>query len=102
MYRTHIVWARTWKLTLIPFLLVLADIGRSNHLTRPYGSRITRSCHGSGTGTYALWLLSMTKPGDNVVLAKVTLRVRYFYAVTLAVNVLCTRELRVILADFRR
>ncbi|KAJ3529271.1 hypothetical protein NM688_g7876 [Phlebia brevispora] len=68
-YRTHIVWARNFKLTLIPFLLVLADIG---------------------TGTYALWLLNETKPGDNALLSEVTIRVRYFYAVTLALNLLCS------------
>ena len=43
-----------------------------------------------GTGAYAMWLLNATKPGDNALMGEVTVRVRYFYAVTLALNVICS------------
>lgn len=43
-----------------------------------------------------MWLLCETMPGDNVLLSEVTTRVRWFYAITLALNVLCSSALLII------
>ena len=45
----------------------------------------------TGLGIYAVFLLSQVIPGDNALMSIVTERVKYFYAVTLALNLLCTR-----------
>ncbi len=45
------------------------------------------------TGSYSVWLLGLTKVGENALMGKVTNIVRYFYGVTLAVNLLCTGKI---------
>lgn len=55
-----------------------------------------------GTGTYAMWLLGATKPGDNALMGEVTIRVRYFYAVTLALNLICSGTRRYLYLDDAR
>ncbi len=36
-----------------------------------------------------MWTLSRTHPGDLLVLADVTIRIRYFFILTICVNMLC-------------
>ncbi|EMD35416.1 hypothetical protein CERSUDRAFT_116183 [Gelatoporia subvermispora B] len=69
VYRTFVVWRRNVYLVAIPFMLFLADIAMS---------------------AWATWSLTQVKLGDNVLLADVTLRAKYFYALTLALNLICT------------
>ncbi|OJT03199.1 hypothetical protein TRAPUB_6247 [Trametes pubescens] len=40
-------------------------------------------------GIWAMWTLSRTHPGDLLVLADVTIRIRYFFILTFCVNMLC-------------
>jgi len=69
VYRTFLVWGRSYTLITIPFLLFLVDIAMS---------------------AWATWSLTQVKMNDNVLLADVTARAKYFYAVTLALNLVYT------------
>ncbi|KAI0337376.1 hypothetical protein BDW22DRAFT_1364141 [Trametopsis cervina] len=68
-YRTYIVWARSMFLAVFLALLIVADVA---------------------LGTYAVYLLAATRPGDDALSGRVTERVKWFYVVTLVVNLLCT------------
>ncbi|OCH86138.1 hypothetical protein OBBRIDRAFT_783706 [Obba rivulosa] len=69
VYRTFAVWRRSFFFVMTPCILFLADIAMS---------------------AWATWSLTQVKFGDNVLLADVTLRAKYFYAITLALNLMCT------------
>ncbi|OCH86145.1 hypothetical protein OBBRIDRAFT_828485 [Obba rivulosa] len=69
VYRTYLVWGRSYLAATIPFLLFIVDIAMS---------------------TWATWSLTQTRVSDDVLLANVTIRAKYFYAVTLSLNLLCT------------
>ncbi|THG93724.1 hypothetical protein EW026_g7590 [Hermanssonia centrifuga] len=69
VYRTFIIWDRRYLVAAGPFLLFLADIA---------------------TSIWATWSLKEAKPGSNVLMADVTLRAKYFYAITLVLNCICT------------
>lgn len=81
------MWGRNRYLAIIPVMLLCADIGMD---IRPYIS--LRRLTPSGLGVYAVWLLAQTEPGKNALLGLVTERVKYFYVITLVLNLLCTGE----------
>ncbi|KAI0684466.1 hypothetical protein BC835DRAFT_1422300 [Cytidiella melzeri] len=68
-YRTFVVWGRNVILAGFLALLIAADIS---------------------LGAYAVYLLAATRPGDDALAGCVTDRVKWFYAVTLVVNLICT------------
>ncbi|KAI0642526.1 hypothetical protein C8Q79DRAFT_917316 [Trametes meyenii] len=68
VYRTFIVWNMNLAVILIPTATILANIA---------------------IGIWAMWTLSRTLPGDALVLAAVTERIRIFFVLTFCVNVLC-------------
>ena len=45
--------------------------------------------HTSVLGVWSVWTLAQTRVGDEPIFAAVTVRVRFFFAVTFSVNVLC-------------
>ncbi|GJE85477.1 hypothetical protein PsYK624_015560 [Phanerochaete sordida] len=69
VYRTYVVWGKRLLVVVLPSVLFVADIGLS---------------------AWATWSITEVRPGDDVMLANVTLRVKYFYSVTLALNLFCT------------
>lgn len=73
---------------VVPIILFLADTG-----TSPTRNSTVHEINvaPAATSIWATWSISEVKPGDNVLLANVTLRAKYFYSLTLALNVLCTR-----------
>ena len=71
VFRTYAVWGRALAVALLPAMLFVADIALAG---------------------WATWSITQVRPGDNIMAADVTLRVKYFYAVTLALNLFCTCE----------
>ncbi|KAI0760049.1 hypothetical protein C8Q74DRAFT_1208601 [Fomes fomentarius] len=68
VYRTFIVWNFSMWTILLPSALLCADIAM---------------------GIWSTWTLSQTKVGDNLILADVTVRVKYFFIITFCLNALC-------------
>ncbi|KAI0676597.1 hypothetical protein C8Q78DRAFT_34271 [Trametes maxima] len=68
VYRTFIVWNMNLAVVLVPTATVFANIA---------------------IGIWAMWTLSRTEPGDALVLAAVTARIRVFFVLTFCVNALC-------------
>ncbi|KAI0686815.1 hypothetical protein BC835DRAFT_1378376, partial [Cytidiella melzeri] len=64
-----VVWGRNVILAGFLALLIAADIS---------------------LGAYAVYLLAATRPGDDALAGRVTDHVKWFYAVTLVVNLICT------------
>lgn len=84
------VWERRWLVAVIPSLFLVADIGMDAVATPLDRDMIPcSSMSSSGTSAWALWSQLRVKAGDDVLAADVTLRVKYFYAVTLALNLIC-------------
>ncbi|EGO01342.1 hypothetical protein SERLA73DRAFT_87928, partial [Serpula lacrymans var. lacrymans S7.3] len=69
LYRSFIVWGRSYLITTIPFMLFLADIA---------------------IGIFWVYTLSLVLPGENVFADALSVRVKTFYSITLAMNVICT------------
>ncbi|KAI0720839.1 hypothetical protein C8T65DRAFT_567221 [Cerioporus squamosus] len=68
VYRTWVVWNGNYFVIIVPFLTLIAD---------------------AAMGVWSVWTLSQTKTGDVLILAAVTVRVRYFYILTFCINILC-------------
>ncbi|TFK81015.1 hypothetical protein K466DRAFT_502877 [Polyporus arcularius HHB13444] len=68
VYRTFIVWNSNYFVIILPILILMAD---------------------AGLGILSAYTLSQTKTGDVLILAAVTIRVRYFYILTFCLNLLC-------------
>lgn len=92
-YRTFVVWGHNYLFALIPFGLVLADVGTQLSMFPVLSLHLTLVTFASALGVYAVFLLSQVVPGNDALMSTVTERVKYFYAVTLALNLLCTSKL---------
>ncbi|RDX42193.1 hypothetical protein OH76DRAFT_1363262 [Lentinus brumalis] len=68
VYRTFIVWNFNYLVVLIPIGLLFGDIA---------------------LGIWSTWTLSRTKVGDVLILADVSVRVKYFFVITFVLNALC-------------
>jgi len=68
LYRCFIVW-RSYLVTILPFLLFLADIG---------------------VGILWTYTLSLVKPGEDIWDDALSVRVKAFFAITFSFNVICT------------
>ncbi|KAI0716369.1 hypothetical protein C8Q76DRAFT_617501 [Earliella scabrosa] len=68
VYRTFVVWDLKVIVIILPVILLLADLF---------------------LGVWSVWTLAQTRVGDEPIFAAVTVRVRFFFAVTFSVNVLC-------------
>ncbi|KAI0332878.1 hypothetical protein GY45DRAFT_1368869 [Cubamyces sp. BRFM 1775] len=68
VYRTFVIWNMNLAIVLIPSGLILANIA---------------------IGIWAMWTLSQTRVGDVLILADVTVRIRYFFVLTFCVNMIC-------------
>ncbi|EKM58167.1 uncharacterized protein PHACADRAFT_26692 [Phanerochaete carnosa HHB-10118-sp] len=86
-YRTFVVWGQNYLVALVPVTLVLADVGKYRV---PYAEGFFPNIPSPALGVYAVWLLSQVQPGNNALMAVVTERVKYFYTITLILNLLCT------------
>ncbi|KAI0077643.1 hypothetical protein K474DRAFT_1707113 [Panus rudis PR-1116 ss-1] len=69
VFRTFIIWGRSYRVLVLPMLLLLADIA---------------------TSTWFNWSLTANKIEDKVVHSPTWQITKYFCAVTLALNFLCT------------
>ncbi|KAG2109042.1 uncharacterized protein F5147DRAFT_693788 [Suillus discolor] len=69
LYRSFIVWGRSYLISTFPFLLFIADIAM---------------------GVLLVYTLSRVVPGENVFADALSVRVKIFYSNTLAMNVVCT------------
>jgi len=69
LYRSFIVWSRSYLITAFPFLLFIADIA---------------------IGIFWVYTLSLVLPNENVFVDTLFVRVTTFYSITLAMNVICT------------
>ena len=79
--------------TTIITLLFFPSSPSSQTLVGDYGRNLMRKAHTSailGTSAWFTWSLHEVKTGDNVLLANVTVRAKYFYLVTLILNIICT------------
>ncbi|RPD53160.1 hypothetical protein L226DRAFT_522578 [Lentinus tigrinus ALCF2SS1-7] len=68
VYRTFIVWNCSYLVIILPVLVFLAD---------------------AGMGIWSVITLSQTKSGSTLILAAVSVRVRYFFVLTFCLNMLC-------------
>ncbi|KIP11631.1 hypothetical protein PHLGIDRAFT_114476 [Phlebiopsis gigantea 11061_1 CR5-6] len=69
VYRTYVAWGRAWSTALFPFLLFLTDVGLA---------------------PWELWSLAQLQPDAPVMKAVIAYHVKYFYLVTLMLNLACT------------
>jgi len=69
VYRCYIVWRRSWLVIIVPVLLFLGDIAMA---------------------IWAGWSLTQVRLDDNVLFSNATIRAKYFYTMTLVLNILCT------------
>lgn len=69
LYRSFILWGRNYLIAAFPFLLFIADIA---------------------IGVFWVYTLSLVVPGENVFADALSVRVKTFYSITLAMNVICT------------
>ncbi|KIK55460.1 hypothetical protein GYMLUDRAFT_99564 [Collybiopsis luxurians FD-317 M1] len=69
IFRTYVVWGRTWWHLIIPLCLFGVDFGMSVWLT---------------------WSLHQATPGNSVLVSSAFDRTKYFFFATLAVNLFCT------------
>jgi len=69
VYRTFVVWGRNYWITVAPIILLCVDTAMSAWFT---------------------WSVNQASPGSSVLVSTVFARSKYFFAVTLAVNLLCT------------
>lgn len=69
LYRSFILWGRDYLIAAVPFLLFIADIA---------------------IGVFWVYTLSLVVPGENVFADALSVRVKTFYSITLAMNVICT------------
>ncbi|CAL1707467.1 unnamed protein product [Somion occarium] len=69
LFRTWVVWGRSYLIVAVPVLLWCTDIAMAAWFT---------------------WSVNEASPGASVLVSTVFARSKYFYAVTLALNVLCT------------
>ncbi|TFK39942.1 hypothetical protein BDQ12DRAFT_665143 [Crucibulum laeve] len=76
IYRCFVVYGKRYVFIILPCLLILADIG---------------------VGVLTVWSLNEFHIGDSLLAANVTKRVVYFYAITLALNIICTCAMFVVL-----
>jgi hypothetical protein len=86
MYRCFIVWGRSYFVIIVPFLLLLADIGK--HL--PPSAWLACTYEHAAIGIFWVYTLSLVVPGENVFADALSVRVKAFYAITLTMNVMCT------------
>ncbi|VDC05483.1 unnamed protein product [Peniophora sp. CBMAI 1063] len=68
VYRTYIVWASNWVPVIVPMLAFCADIAM---------------------GVWSMWTLAHTGVDGDPIVKDVVTRVKYFYVVTLVLNVVC-------------
>ncbi|KAG2124418.1 hypothetical protein DEU56DRAFT_916999 [Suillus clintonianus] len=69
LYRSFILWGRNYLIITFPFLLFIADIA---------------------IGVFWVYTLSLVTPNENVFADALSVRVKTFYSITLAMNVTCT------------
>jgi len=69
VYRTYIVWGSSWVPILVPSAALCGDIAM---------------------GIWSMWTLAHTGVDGDPIVAEVVLRVKYFYIVTLVLNVICS------------
>ncbi|PFH53310.1 hypothetical protein AMATHDRAFT_171785 [Amanita thiersii Skay4041] len=69
LYRTLIVWGRNYWVLVVPVMLYFLDIAMSIWFT---------------------WSITEAEPGNSVLISSALDRSKYFFAATLAVNLLCT------------
>ncbi|KAI0081285.1 hypothetical protein K474DRAFT_1672033 [Panus rudis PR-1116 ss-1] len=69
LFRTWVVWGRNYWIVAVPALLFAADIAFSGWFT---------------------WSINEAKQGDSVLISNAFARSKYFYAVTLSLNITCT------------
>ncbi|ESK90476.1 hypothetical protein Moror_13645 [Moniliophthora roreri MCA 2997] len=69
LYRTFVVWGRNYWISILPLLLLCLDFAMSVWFT---------------------WSIREARPGSSVLVSTVFARSKYFFAATLAMNLLCT------------
>jgi hypothetical protein len=85
LYRSFILWGRNYFIAALPFLLFIADIGLF-----PSAVPLLRLTHKIAIGVFWVYTLSLVVPGENVFADALSIRVKTFYSITLAMNVICT------------
>ncbi|CAL1707478.1 unnamed protein product [Somion occarium] len=82
LFRAWIVWGRNYFIVTVPILLWFADILRISSLL---------NCTIDGnvaTAAWFTWSTNVAKPGASVLISAVFARSKYFYVVTLILNLL--------------
>jgi len=69
VYRTFVIWDCNWWIIILPTLALMADFALSVWFT---------------------WSTNVAQPGESVIGSAVFLRSKYFMAVTLVLNIMCT------------
>jgi hypothetical protein len=85
LYRSFILWGRNYLIATFPFLLFIADIGLC-----PSAIPLLRLTHNIAIGVFWVYTLSLVVPGEDVFADALSIRVKIFYSITLAMNIICT------------
>jgi hypothetical protein len=86
MYRCFIVWGRNYFVIIVPFLLLLADIGK--HL--PRSARLACTYEHAAIGIFWVYTLSLVVNGENIFTDALSVRLTTFYVITFVMNAMCT------------
>ncbi|KAI0760050.1 hypothetical protein C8Q74DRAFT_1220819 [Fomes fomentarius] len=92
VYRTFVVWNFSILIIAVPVGLLCADVGTSTSVQIDWrdGYILTGCCPLlTALGIWSTWTLSRSRAGDILILAEVTIRVKYFFIVTFCLNALC-------------
>ena len=86
IYRTLIVWGRRWLIIVLPVILYFLDIGKLLAYSLPR-TILTASI---ATSIWFTWSITEAPSGHSVLGDTAFARSAYFFATTLAVNLVCT------------
>jgi hypothetical protein len=86
IYRTLIVWGRRWVILILPVILYFLDIGKLQAYSLPCMILTTSTA----TSIWFTWSITEAPTGKNVLDTTAFQRSMYFFATTLAVNLVCT------------
>jgi hypothetical protein len=88
VYRTFVIWGHNLWISVIPVLLLGLVTGELLHI---YDSETGYSTWlRTAMSVWFTWSLSQGSPGSSVLASTAFARSKYFYAATLALNILCT------------
>ena len=72
---------------------MIVNLGQFTPSPREHASMLmTLTCYATALGVLTLTALGSAKPGDDLILATVTVRFKYYLVLTFCLNIICAGE----------